>query len=409
MAPDLLIVPAHVTAVVMAPSQKTPDPAADDVASGGGVGPSRGGPRPRVWAFGGGKGGVGKSVVAANVAVSMALQGRRVVLVDGDLGGANLDTLLGCERPTATLSAFFGREITRLEDLAGPTAIPNLTLVAGDGDALGAANPAHAQKQKLIRHLRMLPCDLVVVDLGAGTSFNTLDLYLAADVGVCVTTSESTSLQNCFSFIKTASLREQEQRDAAARKAGATVTPPTAAASGLTLRPTSLVVNRSLPSDARRITNLLHDLAGRFLGRGVRLTASLSDDPAVARSIRAGRPVCVGEPNSSFAHDIDTLARELWRPSPVAHEGPRTGINEEIDHDGVRLHVQTEDLGAPQCAVRTQVFRTDGSVVFTRRTAWEDAFFAKLAAAPADRVRFHHVAIVRALRAGRVEPLRRSA
>ncbi|MBL8943854.1 MAG: hypothetical protein JNK45_11940 [Myxococcales bacterium] len=173
-------------------------------------------------------------------------------------------------------------------------------------------------------------------------------------------------------------------------------------------RATSLVVNRTSPAEARRVANLLHDLAGRFLGGQVRLAASIADDPAVGRSIRQSQPLCVLEPTARAATDIDALARELWR-GPVIDTVARAGVNEEIDHDGQRLHVQTEDLGSPQCAVRTQVFRPDGSVVFTRRTPYVDAFFERLAAVPADRVRFHHVAIVRALRAGRVDPLRKSA
>lgn len=368
---------------------------------------------PRVWAFGGGKGGVGKSVVACNVAVRMAQLGHRVILVDGDLGGANLDTLLGCARPPRTLSHFFDRSAASLAEIATPTGVDGLTLVAGDGECLGAANPVHAQKQKLIRHIRALPCDLVVVDLGAGTSFNTLDLYLAADVGVVVTTGEPTSLQNCFAFIKTATLRDVEQRtgvqrrdhdDGSLRRMGNEGAEVRAALH----RATSLVVNRTSPAEARRVANLLHDLAGRFLGGQVRLAASIADDPAVGRSIRQSQPLCVVDPTARAATDIDALARELWR-GPAIDTVARAGVNEEIDHDGQRLHVQTEDLGSPQCAVRTQVFRPDGSVVFTRRTPYVDAFFERLAAVPADRVRFHHVAIVRALRAGRVDPLRKSA
>jgi len=371
-------------------------------------------PGPRVWAFGGGKGGVGKSVVAANVAVTMARQGQRVVLVDGDLGGANLDTLLGCDRPRKTLSHFFDRTVADLADVAVTTSVEGLTLVSGDGECLGAANPVHAQKLKLIRHLRTLPCDLVVIDLGAGTSFNTLDLYLAADVGVVVTTGEPTSLQNCFAFIKTATQRHVEQRTGVQRRehdegTRRRVDSESADVRAALHRTTSLVVNRTHAAEARRVANLMHDLAGRFLGGQVRLAASIADDPAVGRSIRASQPICMLEPTARAATDIEALAGELWRGPAVAASGPSTGVNEEIDHEGQRLHVQTEDLGAPQCAVRTQVFLTDGSVVFTRRTPYVDTFFERLGVGPADRVRFHHVAIVRALRSGRVEPLRRSA
>lgn len=369
--------------------------------------------KPVVWAFGGGKGGVGKSVVATNVAVRLAMSGRRVVLVDGDLGGANLDTLLGCERPSKTLSHFFDRSAASLAEIEAPTSVDGLTLVAGDGDCLGAANPAHTQKQKLIRHLRLMPCDMVIVDLGAGTSFNTLDLFLAADLGVVVTNGEPTSLQNCFSFIKASALRDLEQRSGVQRRAHddgslRRMLPESADARAALGRTTPLVVNRSTPAEARRVANLLHDLAGRFLGGQVRLAAAIGEDPAVARSVRAGRPICANEPTSRAALDIFALVDELARDRKTPTTA-QVGMNEEIVHDGQRWHVQTEDLGSPQCAVRTQVFRPDGSVVFTRRTPYVDAFFERFNNSGIDRLRLHHVAIVRALQTGRVQPLRRSA
>ncbi|MBC8069994.1 MAG: P-loop NTPase [Deltaproteobacteria bacterium] len=369
--------------------------------------------RPRLWAIGGGKGGVGKSVVASNLAVRMAQLGHRVVIVDGDLGGANLDTLLGCERPTHTLAQFFDRSVEQLAELAAPTELPNLSLIAGDNESLGAANPAHAQKLKLIRHLRALPCDLVIVDLGAGTSFNTLDLYLAADLGIVVTTPEPTALQNCFAFIKTAALRDLEQRTGVQRRGNeegalgriGSEGPEARAALG---RMASLVVNRAQPAEARRVGNMLNDLAGRFLRGQVCLRGSIHDDPAIVRSIRLRRPLSLAEPGATAALDIEALAHELWNGGAVA-PATRTGFNEEVDHDGLRLHVQTEDLGGQQGAVRTQIFLADGSVQFTRRTPYVDAFFARLSVSPTDRMRFHHAAIVRALRGGRIELMRKSA
>lgn len=379
------------------PAERGPDPAAT----------------PKIWAIGGGKGGVGKSVVASNLAVCMARLGRRVVIVDGDLGGANLDTLFGCPRPARTLADFFARGVDRLADIAVPTGVEGLALVAGDADTLGSANPAHAQKQKLVRHLKTLPCDLVIVDLGAGTSFNTLDLYLAADVGIVVATAEPTSVQNAFAFIKTATLRALEQRTGVRRREHddgslRRIAGESADARAALVRATSLVVNRATPAEGRRVANLLHDLAGRFLGGQVCLRAAIREDATVARSIRAMRPVVVAEPTAPSSIDIGTLAQELWAPARSASV-VRSGINETIEHEGIQLHVQSEDLGGSQGAVRTQIFFEDGSVLFTRRTPYVDAFFARLHVAPGDRVRFHHVAIVRALRSGRIDLLRRSA
>src|SRR6185295_6844890 len=93
-----------------------------------------------IVAFGGGKGGVGKSLLCANVGIYLAQLGKRVVLLDADLGGANLHTFVGIDRPAVTLGAFFGRRVARIEEVVVPTRVANLGLLSGEGEPLGAAN-----------------------------------------------------------------------------------------------------------------------------------------------------------------------------------------------------------------------------------------------------------------------------
>src|SRR5436305_10463695 len=85
----------------------------------------------RIIAIGGGKGGVGKSLLAANLGIYLAQLGRRTVLVDADLGGANLHTFVGVERPRVTLGDLFNRRVSRLEDCIVETAITGLGLLYG--------------------------------------------------------------------------------------------------------------------------------------------------------------------------------------------------------------------------------------------------------------------------------------
>ncbi len=365
--------------------------------------------RPAIWSVGGGKGGVGKSFVAVNLAVRLAQLGRRVVIVDGDLGGANLDALLGCDRPAHTLAHFFARRVPSLDALRVATGVPGLSLVAGDAEVLGSGNPQHAQKLKLIRHLRQIECDVVVVDLGAGTTFNTLDLWLAADVQLVVATPEPTAVQNCFAFIKAATLRDVERRTGVERRgidhaslrrlAGESEEARVALS-----RTTRLVVNRATAAEGRRVTNVLHDLVGRFLGGGVQLLGIVRDDAAVGGSIRRMVPLLVENPGAPAAVDVAGLATALVEPAanqPATR--PSLGLNEEVIVVGRRLHVQTEDLGGAQSAVRTQIFAADGRVLWSRRTPYADAFFQRLQVPAAQRVRFHHMAIRKALTDGRID------
>src|SRR5512134_3170031 len=132
-------------------------------------------PAPRGWSrarrivsVGGGKGGIGKSLISANLGIELARRGKRVVLVDADLGGANLHTTLGIDLPRRTLSDFIERKVSRIEDVVTPTGLPNLGLVSGAPDHLAAAPPRHAHKLPLLRHVQQMDVDYAVLDLGAG-------------------------------------------------------------------------------------------------------------------------------------------------------------------------------------------------------------------------------------------------
>ena len=164
--------------------------------------------RPRDWAIGGGKGGIGKSVIATNVAAAIAGPDTRVALIDADLGGANLHTLLGVPSPKANLSDFISKRVNSLGEIMTPTPIDNVWLVSGAKALVEMANPNFGQKAKLLRHINDLEVDHVVLDLGAGTSFNVLDFFLVARKGVLVVVPEPTSVENAYHFLKAAFFRK---------------------------------------------------------------------------------------------------------------------------------------------------------------------------------------------------------
>jgi flagellar biosynthesis protein FlhG len=167
--------------------------------------PPRSSPRARrVVSIGGGKGGIGKSFVAANLAIELARRGERVVLVDADLGGANLHTCLGMELPRRSLSDFLERRVERIEEVITPTPIANLGLISGAMDHLDAANPKHAQKMRLLRHIQSMDVDATIVDVGAGTNLNVLDFFLISDHGILVLVPEPTAVENVYRFVKAA-------------------------------------------------------------------------------------------------------------------------------------------------------------------------------------------------------------
>jgi len=158
----------------------------------------------RILSVGGGKGGIGKSLISANLGIALARLGKRVVLVDADLGGANLHTTLGMEPPRRTLSDFIDRRIDSIEDVLTPTGVENLSLLSGALDHLEAATPKHAQKMRLLRHIQAMDVDYAILDLGAGTHTNTLDFFLVSDHGVLVLVPEPTAVENAYRFVKAA-------------------------------------------------------------------------------------------------------------------------------------------------------------------------------------------------------------
>jgi flagellar biosynthesis protein FlhG len=133
--------------------------------------------------------------------------GRRVVLVDADLGGANLHTCLGLPPPSQTLADFIQRRASSIEEVVTETPAPGLRLISGAADLLSAANIKHLQKVRVMKQVRALDVDVVLIDLGAGTSYNIIDFFLLSDVSILAVVPEPTSIENGYRFIKSALYR----------------------------------------------------------------------------------------------------------------------------------------------------------------------------------------------------------
>ena len=162
----------------------------------------------RLWAIGGGKGGVGKSVTTVMLGAMLAKLGKKVLLVDADLGGSNLHTFLGIRYPANTLADFIHRQVKDIDHVIMDTHIKNLTLICGADDILGMANPKYSQKMRIFNQLKKIKADLILLDLGAGTSFTTIDFFLYAPNKIIVLSPIITSLQNAYGFIKSSLYRK---------------------------------------------------------------------------------------------------------------------------------------------------------------------------------------------------------
>ena len=164
-----------------------------------------------IYPIGGGKGGVGKSFITASLGALIAKWGKKVVLIDLDLGASNLHTLLGMKSPKIGLNSFLNKTVKNLESAAVPTMIPNLFLISSFHCYMEIANLFYAQKLKIIDSIKKLPFDYILLDLGPGTNFNTLDFFLTSKKGILICTPEPTSIENSFRFIKTVYFRKLKQ------------------------------------------------------------------------------------------------------------------------------------------------------------------------------------------------------
>jgi flagellar biosynthesis protein FlhG len=353
----------------------------------GGAPPERPAGSPRIWAIGGGKGGVGKSVVSSSLAVAIAGTGRRCAVIDADLGGANLHTLLGVSRPRRTVSHLLTGEVGSLAELMVQTSIPNLWLVSGDQALLEIANPKHSQKEKLFRHIRGLDVDDVVLDLGAGSAFTVLDFFLIARRKLVVVTPEPTAIENAEHFIRAALyrslrgvakrpevraaiLRARESRGGAPAYSAAELiecvreVDPLAAKlldeSAQAFTP-MLLVNQVRSAEQRSLGAQLVASCRDRLGVPIALAGSLDADPNVPVAVAQRQPVLQAFPRCEFSRRIEALAQHLLRDDgPVAARVDGRGAPSrargtsppqralpplDLDHPGAYLRGCREALG----------------------------------------------------------------
>ncbi|GAB1456465.1 MAG: P-loop NTPase [Spirochaetia bacterium] len=162
----------------------------------------------RILPVASGKGGVGKSVVSANLSIALAQAGKRVVLADLDLGASNLHLILGTNTSKHGLGTFLSGSKISFDDIIHETDYPNLRFIPGDAEIPGLANIAYRQKTQVARRLLALEdVDYLVLDLGAGTGANILDFFLLSGRGIVVTAPTLTATLNAYLFLKNAVFR----------------------------------------------------------------------------------------------------------------------------------------------------------------------------------------------------------
>jgi len=285
-----------------------------------------------------GKGGVGKTVFTANLGAALAKLGKTVILVDLDLGGANLHTCLGVRNKHPGVGSIIWKKEKRLEDLVVPTDIDRLFLVPGDNLLPGTANLDFFTKKRIMKEINELTADFVLLDLGAGASYNIIDFWLMSTNGLLVTAPEIPAILNAYSFFKTAAFRVlfrsfkrgSEARDRivdyvvnrvegqgqtfvefASQLAAENVASGEKALRELSALRPRVVVNMGNGENDAAIAMRLREISARNLGISMDYIAYILRDPQVSSSIGNRQLLLQSNPDSNFARGVLTAAERI--------------------------------------------------------------------------------------------------
>jgi flagellar biosynthesis protein FlhG len=295
--------------------------------------------RKHITAILGPKGGVGKSTISANLAIALSRMGKKVVAVDLDLGASNLHAMFGMRGSSKSLSDFIQKRVKNLADVILYTPAGDVGVICG-GDDPGIANMPYQNKIKLIRDLSSLNCDLVLLDMAPGASYNVVDFSIIAQQSLLVTTAEVPSLLNAYSFIKSAlfrrltfffkrnkcsellallsramesdkhpHLKTMEGLFCEAKQINSTVAE--SARKVLTRIKPLVVVNRVRTDQDARAGEVIKNLLKEYLSIDTALIMTVRDDDAVGRAMVKLRPIIIETPRSPFSMDIKEIAARL--------------------------------------------------------------------------------------------------
>jgi flagellar biosynthesis protein FlhG len=158
----------------------------------------------RIIPIASGKGGVGKSLVSANLGIAFAQAGQRVVLADLDLGASNLHLVLGHQAPQKGIGTYLNNTKSEFNDVIVETDVRGLRFIPGDNEIPGTANLTAFQRKALVRRLLALKedADILILDLGAGTHQSILDFFLLSNQGIVVSAPAVTAVLNAYVFLK---------------------------------------------------------------------------------------------------------------------------------------------------------------------------------------------------------------
>jgi flagellar biosynthesis protein FlhG len=296
-------------------------------------------PPPVLWALAGGKGGVGRTLLAANMGIQMARLGRKVALADLDFQGANLPSYLGLGRIPRSLEGLLESDDAALPALLLDTSVAGLKLLAGSQRSLDAADRELLLKRFLAK-TASLPVDIVLVDCGSGRAPETLDLFRASRLGILVTIPEPASFESLYLFTESLIQRILDSRlpgeDREKLAIAAALEDPQGERSSFRaaverlraeepelcgrilelLKPLRLrlILNQARGDSETEIADLLRSGFDKFFGLELKLVGCVEYDLSVQQAVQKRRPLSQQYPNSPATQGIERTVSALLSP-----------------------------------------------------------------------------------------------
>lgn len=295
---------------------------------------------PLIIAIGGGKGGVGKSMISSNLAVQYAQAGLRTVIIDLDFGAANIHTIFGIRQPKTGLGHYFTTSRGQLSDFILPTSIKGLSLIPASGFVPELANLKHHLKTKLIQHIRQLQVDLVLLDLGAGSAINVVDFFTMTDASIVVTTPEPTAIINAYEFLKNVMyrilFRMARNHPEITQLIKESIT-PNGSQEGITISALLqeirqidswmaenmeevcqdlniyLILNQARKSSQVNLGSKLRSISEKYLNLKLNFAGMVFHNEEVLASVAQMRPISVTEPQSVTTDILRRIAGDIFR------------------------------------------------------------------------------------------------
>ncbi|MBR1535809.1 MAG: P-loop NTPase [Treponema sp.] len=317
-----------------------------------------------------GKGGVGKSLLSANLAIALGQAGKKVVLADLDLGASNLHLVIGQNSPKKGIGTFLTGE-SKFEDIIMPTDYKNVSFIAGDSEIPGLSALKVTQKNALIKKFHNVDADYLIVDLGAGTHLTILDLFLISPQGIIVTAPTVTATLNGYLFLKNAVFRLMAATFKKSSKAAdfiAKLRSDSASLQKLYIPKLIEKINEIDPENGEKFKKRLSQFRPRlimnmidepkdadkaqkirrscqqYLGLEVESLGVMYRDSMQDKALSSSLPVTVYKPNSVLAQAIFRIAEKIMQTESLSFDESFEQASEEATDDYSAKMSYVEDL-----------------------------------------------------------------